>query len=246
MLRINKGTKTFKMLEALKNGERFTASQAGKRFGIKNISAEASRIRQAGYAVYANTRKAGNGVQVTEYRIGKPSRKLVAAGYKALAMGLATTKAELTKAWAVPGSRVSRGLGRAYGDAALPNEGGFAVSALGMARMISFDDASGLLVAESGVSLAEIIETFLPRCWFLPVVPGTKFVTLGGAVAADIHGKNHHIDGSFGQHVRSLTLMLSNGEIVELSPEQNPAWFYISFYKSHMIYSFYLNLLFVL
>ena len=70
------------------NGEAVTASQAEKRFGIKNISAEVSRIRQSGYAVYTNSRKAGNGVQVTEYVIGKPSRKIVAAGYKALALGL--------------------------------------------------------------------------------------------------------------------------------------------------------------
>jgi hypothetical protein len=88
MLKINKGTKTFKMLSALKSGEKFTASTAEKRFGIKNIAAEASRIRQAGYAVYANTHKAGNGVRVTEYEIGMPSRKVVAAGYKALALGL--------------------------------------------------------------------------------------------------------------------------------------------------------------
>jgi hypothetical protein len=70
------------------NGEAVTASQAEKRFGIKNISAEVSRIRQSGYAVYTNSRKAGNGVQVTEYVIGKPSRKIVAAGYKAIALGL--------------------------------------------------------------------------------------------------------------------------------------------------------------
>jgi hypothetical protein len=70
------------------NGEAVSASQAEKRFGIKNISAEVSRIRQSGYAVYTNSRKAGNGVQVTEYVIGKPSRKIVAAGYKALALGL--------------------------------------------------------------------------------------------------------------------------------------------------------------
>ena len=88
MLKINKGTKTFKMLTALKSGEKFTASTAEKRFGIKNIAAEASRIRQAGYAVYANSHKAGNGVQVTEYEIGMPSRRVVAAGYKALALGL--------------------------------------------------------------------------------------------------------------------------------------------------------------
>lgn len=90
MLRkINVETKTGKLFTALKNGEKVTASEASKRFGIKNIAAEASRIRQAGYAVYANTRKAGNGVTVTEYEIGMPSRRVVAAGYKALALGLA-------------------------------------------------------------------------------------------------------------------------------------------------------------
>ena len=81
-------TKTFKLFNALYTGEKVTPAQATKRFGIKNISAEVSRIRQAGYAVYANKRTAGNGVAVTEYVIGKPSRKIVAAGYKALARGL--------------------------------------------------------------------------------------------------------------------------------------------------------------
>lgn len=84
----NTETKTYKLFNALYKGEAVTPSQASKRFGIKNISAEVSRIRQAGYAVYANKRTAGNGVQVTEYVIGKPSRKLVAAGYKAMALGL--------------------------------------------------------------------------------------------------------------------------------------------------------------
>ncbi len=84
----NTDTKTYKLFNALYQGEKVTASQAEKRFGIKNISAEVSRIRQSGYAVYANQRTAGNGVRVTEYVIGKPSRKLVAAGYKAIAMGL--------------------------------------------------------------------------------------------------------------------------------------------------------------
>ena len=88
MMRFSPETKTFKLFTALHNGESVSASQALKRFGIKNISAEVSRVRQAGFAVYANSRKAGNGVQVTEYRIGKPSRKIVAAGYRALAMGL--------------------------------------------------------------------------------------------------------------------------------------------------------------
>ena len=85
---INKGTKTHKLFTAMKNGEKVTASQAEKRFGIKNVSAEVSRIRQAGFAVYANTRTAGNHVQVTEYEIGQPSRKLIAAGYKAMQLGL--------------------------------------------------------------------------------------------------------------------------------------------------------------
>ena len=87
-MHFNPETKTYKLFNALYNGEAVSASQAEKRFGIKNISAEVSRVRQAGYAVYANSRKAGNGVQVTEYVMGKPSRKIVAAGYKAMALGL--------------------------------------------------------------------------------------------------------------------------------------------------------------
>jgi hypothetical protein len=85
---ISKDTKTFKVFNALYNGETLTASQAEKRFGVGNLAAEASRIRQHGYAVYANSRKAGNGVQVTEYAMGKPSREIVALGYKAKALGI--------------------------------------------------------------------------------------------------------------------------------------------------------------
>ena len=88
MMRFNPETKTYKLFNAMINGEAVSASQAEKRFGIKNISAEVSRVRQAGFAVYCNTRKAGNGVQVSEYVIGKPSRKLIAAGYKAMALGI--------------------------------------------------------------------------------------------------------------------------------------------------------------
>lgn len=87
-MRFNPETKTYKLFSALQSGASISASQANKRFGIKNISAEVSRIRQAGFAVYANSRTAGNGVKVTEYVIGKPSRKIVAAGYKAMALGL--------------------------------------------------------------------------------------------------------------------------------------------------------------
>jgi hypothetical protein len=85
---ISKDTKTFKVFSALYNGAKLTQSQATKRFGVKNLSAEASRLRQNGYAIYANTRVAGNGVNVTEYELGKPSREIVALGYKAKAMGI--------------------------------------------------------------------------------------------------------------------------------------------------------------
>ena len=84
----NPETKTFKLFNALYTGQAVTASQAEKRFGIKNISAEVSRIRQSGYAVYTNNRTAGNGVVVTEYVMGKPSREIVALGYKAKALGI--------------------------------------------------------------------------------------------------------------------------------------------------------------
>lgn len=87
MKHFNKETKTFKVFSALQSGKALTASQASK-MGVKNLSAEITRIRQNGFAVYTNSRKAGNGVQVTEYVLGKPSRKLVAAGYRALALGL--------------------------------------------------------------------------------------------------------------------------------------------------------------
>ena len=87
-MRFNTETKTYKLFSALHSGETVTASQAAKRFGIKNMSAEVSRIRQSGFAVYCNTRKAGNGVQVSEYALGTPSRKLIAAGYRAMALGL--------------------------------------------------------------------------------------------------------------------------------------------------------------
>jgi hypothetical protein len=88
MKRFNPETKTFKVFNALYNGERLTPAQAEKRFGVKNLAAEASRIRQSGYAVYANTRTAGNGVVVTEYELGRPSREIVALGYRAKAAGM--------------------------------------------------------------------------------------------------------------------------------------------------------------
>jgi decaprenylphospho-beta-D-ribofuranose 2-oxidase len=90
----------------------------------------------------------------------------------------------------------------------------------------SLDDASGIVTAPAGMSLDDILRDSVPRGWFVPVTPGTRFVTVGGAIASDIHGKNHHFDGSFGQHVRSMRVLLSSGEIVRLSPEENAAWFW--------------------
>jgi len=86
--KINKETKTYKLFQALQAGERLTASQAEKRFGIKNISAEVSRVRQSGFAVYRKERVAGNNAKVVEYVMGTPSREIVAAGYKAMALGI--------------------------------------------------------------------------------------------------------------------------------------------------------------
>jgi len=88
MKRLNPETKTFKVFNALYQGESLTPAEAKKRFGVGNLAAEASRIRQNGYAVYSNSRTAGNGVQVTEYAMGRPSREIVALGYKAKAMGI--------------------------------------------------------------------------------------------------------------------------------------------------------------
>jgi FAD/FMN-containing dehydrogenase len=113
---------------------------------------------------------------------------------------------------------LARGLGRAYGDAALPAPGDFAVAGTSLAdRILKFDPQSGLLTAEAGLSLDHICRVFLPRGFFTPVTPGTRFVTVGGMVAADVHGKNHHRDGCFGQHVVSLKVRVGDGRIVSCS-----------------------------
>ena len=120
-------------------------------------------------------------------------------------------------------SLIARGTGRAYGDAALNPQA--TLSMLPSDRVLSFDSESGRLECEAGILLAEIIALFVPRGWFVPVTPGTKFVTLGGMIAADIHGKNHHGAGSFGDHVESLQLALADGRVVRCSPSENPELF---------------------
>jgi decaprenylphospho-beta-D-ribofuranose 2-oxidase len=113
---------------------------------------------------------------------------------------------------------LSRGLGRSYGDSSLPARADLPVAETTMAdRLLAFDPTSGLLRAEAGVSLLELNRVFLRRGWFVPVSPGTQYVTLGGMVASDVHGKNHHVDGCFGQHVQSLRLRVADGRILDCS-----------------------------
>lgn len=115
---------------------------------------------------------------------------------------------------------IARGLGRSYGDAAV-NGGGGVLDHSRLNRMISFNRETGVLECESGVSLAEILDTFVPRGFFLSVLPGTKFVTVGGAIANDVHGKNHHRDGTFSQFVDSFDLLTACGEVLTCTPDQN-------------------------
>ncbi|WP_119070070.1 FAD-binding oxidoreductase [Aggregatilinea lenta] len=121
---------------------------------------------------------------------------------------------------AIDGTILPYGLGRSYGDSC-QNEGGTLIDIAPLNRMIAFDEDAGLLRCEAGVSLADILKVIVPRGWFLPTTPGTKFVTIGGAIANDVHGKNHHVAGTFGRHVTQFELLRSNGERLICSPEQN-------------------------
>jgi FAD/FMN-containing dehydrogenase len=119
------------------------------------------------------------------------------------------------------GRSLAYGLGRSYGDSCL-NEGGVLVPTRNLSHFISFDPASGELTCEAGVTLDEILQFAVPRGWFLPTMPGTKFVTLGGAIANDIHGKNHHRAGTFGRHVAWLELVRSDGQRLHCSEKSEP------------------------
>ena len=114
--------------------------------------------------------------------------------------------------------------GRSYGDSCL-NEGGVSLDVSHLRRFISFDEEEGILCCEAGVSLAEVLELVVPRGWFIPVSPGTKFVSVGGAIANDVHGKNHHRAGTFGCHVTRFELLRSNGERFVCSPDENSELF---------------------
>jgi len=119
---------------------------------------------------------------------------------------------------------LARGLGRSYGDVGL-NPGGVLWQMTGLDKFVRFDAGSGRLYCEAGVMLRDIQRMAVPRGWILPVTPGTQVVTVGGAIANDVHGKNHHVVGSFGDHVTRLTLVRTDGTVIECGPGQHPAWF---------------------
>ena len=118
-----------------------------------------------------------------------------------------------------------RGLGRSYGDAA-QNGGGLVLRLAGSAGNAVLDPAFNTVTVGAGVSIDDLLRVTVPRGYFVPVTPGTRFVTIGGAIASDIHGKNHHGEGSFGNHVRRMSLLLADGSIVQASPTELPDLFW--------------------
>lgn len=124
-----------------------------------------------------------------------------------------------------PGALLAYGNGRSYGDSC-QNHGGAVVDMRSLNRLLKFDPETGLVEADAGVMLSDVIAHAAPFGFFPPVVPGTQFVTLGGAVANDVHGKNHHRRGTFGCHVEALTLLRSDGRTYRCSSSDNPRLFW--------------------
>lgn len=130
---------------------------------------------------------------------------------------------------ALPTAHALKGLpfgnGRSYGDVCL-NPDGVLWTTQGLDRFIAFDPETGLLTCEAGVLLRDVQRLVVPQGWMLPVTPGTQLVTLGGAIANDVHGKNHHVMGSFGDHVQSFRLLRTDGEVIVCGPKEQPDWFH--------------------
>lgn len=116
------------------------------------------------------------------------------------------------------------GNGRSYGDSCL-NDNGALLHTKALDHFIDFNPETGELACETGVQLADILDLVVPQGWFVPVTPGTRFVTIGGAIANDVHGKNHHRAGNFGRHLLELELLRSDGSRRVCSPTENPEWF---------------------
>ena len=134
--------------------------------------------------------------------------------------GLAETLKE-----AGPRGALARGLGRSYGDAA-QNGGGLVLRLTAGTGDVVLDPAAGRATVGAGVSIDELLRVIVPRGFFVPVTPGTRFVTIGGAIASDIHGKNHHVDGSIANYIDSITMMLADGSTTVVGPHSNPALFW--------------------
>lgn len=117
---------------------------------------------------------------------------------------------------------IPRGNGRCYGDASLAEA---TITTTKYDKILSFDATDGIFECQSGITLDKILEVIVPKGWFLPVTPGTKFITVGGAVSSDVHGKNHHVDGSFSHHIVEMDVLLPNGELLTCSPMQYPDLF---------------------
>ena len=126
--------------------------------------------------------------------------------------------AQAAEVLARPGHWIPYGMGKSYGDSALNRQ---AIMTRRFNKLLDFDPAKGVVTCESGVTLSELIDIFLPMGWFLQVVPGTKLITVGGAIASDVHGKNHHAAGCFSSSLIALRLMLPDGAVVDCSQREN-------------------------
>jgi len=140
-----------------------------------------------------------------------------------VAAGSFESREELNRILHIQGDWIAHGMGRSYGDSALNKR---VILSYRYNKIRGFNPEEGTVTCESGVTLAELIDVFLPKGWFLAVTPGTKFITVGGAIASDVHGKNHHTSGCFSACVKDLQLMLSDGTTITCSREENQELFF--------------------